>query len=773
MNNIFYQVKNALEPRLPDVLSELLPGGRVQGHEYVCASLEGGVGTSCSTNINTGKGSDFATGEAWGDIIALAAKVWDVKQYEAAKRLAEQYGVLRSVPMQKQQPAEFIPIVPIPATAPQPPQAHHQYGRPSKLWTYRNAQGQILQHIARFDTPQGKIILPLTYGKQGNIAKWMWKALSAPRPLYNLHKLAQTTKPILIVEGEKTADAAQVLFPNHTVITWSGGAQAVHKADWSVLQERNITLWPDHDQAGHKAMLEVAKILTPYTKNVRMVTLPSTLPEKWDLADNIPSHFDVNKALQEALPVADFLHRFSNIKTTDTPPPPHVDSDDLSLKSWPKFSWEACPGLLGDFVKLATCNSEADPAAVCITTLVRFAAEVYAFGEKQGPHIYVGETTHPPRLFAVICGNSSKARKGTSRYPVATLFGRDYCQEQDLRSWKVALPAKESGGPLSTGEGLAFHVREESDEERNRQQKNNPHLPLRDKADKRLLISDEEFATALSCIKREGNTLSMGIRCFWDSGDYAPLTKNNPITVKGAHINIITHITMQELALCLDEVQAVNGFGNRFLWICARRSKLVALPPRMPESEIAFMQRELWRLVGLAQNRGLMSMNAAALDMWKKIYPELSKEHNGFAGSIINRSEAQTLRLALVYALLDGQAVIAERHLQAALSLWNYAQESALYIFSDRSSDPLEEKVLSILKAGALTATELSNALQRHVPRERLQPVLQRLEAQRKITIIKEKGAGRPRTILTLNKGGEKSSLSEKSEKCEERRDYA
>ena len=54
MTSIFDQVKVALAPRLPEVLAELLPGGRVSGREYVCASLQGGAGTSCATNLETG-----------------------------------------------------------------------------------------------------------------------------------------------------------------------------------------------------------------------------------------------------------------------------------------------------------------------------------------------------------------------------------------------------------------------------------------------------------------------------------------------------------------------------------------------------------------------------------------------------------------------------------------------------------------------------------------------------------------------------------------------
>jgi hypothetical protein len=157
-------------------------------------------------------------------------------------------------------------------------------------------------------------------------------------------------------------------------------------------------------------------------------------------------------------------------------------------------------------------------------------------------------------------------------------------------------------------------------------------------------------------------------------------------------------------------------------------------------------------------------MSEEARTQWASIYSDLSREHSGLAGSIINRAEAQTLRLALIYALLDGQNTIRGQHLDAALALWRYAQESALYIFGDRSADPLEEKILEALQHGPLTATELSAVFCRNIPKERLRPVLQQMEAQRRITIAKEKGVGRPRVIISRH---EISGNNEKSENNE------
>lgn len=142
-----------------------------------------------------------------------------------------------------------------------------------------------------------------------------------------------------------------------------------------------------------------------------------------------------------------------------------------------------------------------------------------------------------------------------------------------------------------------------------------------------------------------------------------------------------------------------------------------------------------------------MTLTANALERWEGIYPEISKEHTGLAGNIINRGEAQTLRLALVYALLDGQERIDEPHLNAALAMWGYAQDSALYIFGDRAADPLELRVLALLDQGPLSATDLSRAFSGHMPKERLQPILQQLEAQRRISSPSRKTAAGPNSF--------------------------
>jgi hypothetical protein len=242
----------------------------------------------------------------------------------------------------------------------------------------------------------------------------------------------------------------------------------------------------------------------------------------------------------------------------------------------------------------------------------------------------------------------------------------------------------------------------------------------------------------------------MAIRVFWDSGDYTPLTKNNPVRVRGAHINLISHITKSELNAMLSSVNMMNGFANRILWICARRTNYVSLPKRMPTDRIADLQLRIWRLVAQAQALGEVAMTTDAKATWRRIYRELSQESPGIAGAIINRAEAQTLRLALVYALLDGKRSIDTPHILSALALWRYAAESAAFLFGENTVDPMEQKIVALLKMGSATATQIHRAFSGHASRERLQAALGSLEAANKIAVEKQPGRGRPCTMVSL-----------------------
>ncbi|GDY13395.1 hypothetical protein LBMAG53_22730 [Planctomycetota bacterium] len=190
---------------------------------------------------------------------------------------------------------ESDPVIPAHDQPPADLLARNRHRRaPDRTWLYRLADGTIPLVICRWNLPDGKKDLrQLTPRASG----WVWKGHPEPRPLYGLDQLAtRPDAPVLVVEGEKTSDAARRLVPGHVVITWPGGSQAVAKADWQPMAGRAVTLWPDADDPGRDAMAQVRDLLDPIAASVAVVDLDPVraalggiLPQGWDLADAPPT----------------------------------------------------------------------------------------------------------------------------------------------------------------------------------------------------------------------------------------------------------------------------------------------------------------------------------------------------------------------------------------------------------------------------------------------------------------------------------------------------
>ena len=80
---------------LPALLARWLPGGHREGHEFVARNPRRADRSpgSFKVNLRTGQWADFATGDAGGDVVSLAAYLFEMTQAEAARRVAEAVGV--------------------------------------------------------------------------------------------------------------------------------------------------------------------------------------------------------------------------------------------------------------------------------------------------------------------------------------------------------------------------------------------------------------------------------------------------------------------------------------------------------------------------------------------------------------------------------------------------------------------------------------------------------------------------------------------------------
>ncbi len=383
--------------------------------------------------------------------------------------------------------------------------------------------------------------------------------------------------------------------------------------------------------------------------------------------------------------------------------------------AWPApLDPAALHGLAGEMVTAIEPYSEADPAALLVHTLIGAGALV-------GPasHAMAGDALHPPRLFGVLVGETSRGRKGSAQRPI----------ERILRLADPSFAPLRVVEGLSSGEGLIWAVRDpiERVEQVGKGEDRHPELSLVDPgvADKRLLVVESEFSSPLHVAQRDGNTLTAVIRRAWDGGDLRTLTKTSPAVATGAHISIVGHITRAELLRCLDRTDLGNGFANRFLWLLVRRSKLLPDGEFVPEEVIRPLATRLARVAEWAAQGRLLRRDAEAAAVWKTVYGPLTEGRSGLLGAVTSRAEAQVLRLSVLYAILDMAPVMRPEHLLAALAVWRYAEASAESIFGDAIGDPIADSILTaIRRQGELSRTDIGNLLSRHADKNRIDGAL-------------------------------------------------
>jgi hypothetical protein len=264
--------------------------------------------------------------------------------------------------------------------------------------------------------------------------------------------------------------------------------------------------------------------------------------------------------------------------------------------------------------------------------------------------------------------------------------------------------------------------------------------------DKRLLVLEPEFAQTLKVLRREGNTLSPVVRQAWDSGALSVMTKNNAARATGTHISVLGHITRPELSKSLSDTDCFNGFANRFLWALVRRSKL--LPDGGNGVDLASLQQSVAKALVDAQLVEAMNRNSEARQLWHQLYPELTAERPGLYGAVVGRGEAQTLRLSMLYALLDGVGVIDVSHLKAATAVWRYCEASARLIFAEgqgETADPLEHLLLlTISREPGINRRGLHRAIGGHIPAREMVHALARLRDRGQVRCEMLATGGRP-----------------------------
>lgn len=265
-----------------------------RAHEYHgCCPFHDENTPSFTVSPQKGFFKCFGCGET-GDVIAFIQKYKNLTFQEAIKELGDPLNVgaiphggpKKASKKKIEKGPEWKHI--IPGVKNDTMFKHWVHGEPTKTWPYLNEKSELVGYACRFLLPDGKKeVLPLIFAEKEGHKQWMYRGFSKPRPLFNLNQISNNLKaPILIVEGEKTAAAAEELFPNTVVTTFPGGSNGIKHVEWSHLKGRTVVLWPDNDMPGFKAMHEVYKILKPLGCTTFWIKNPPMAKKGWDVADS-------------------------------------------------------------------------------------------------------------------------------------------------------------------------------------------------------------------------------------------------------------------------------------------------------------------------------------------------------------------------------------------------------------------------------------------------------------------------------------------------------
>lgn len=403
------------------------------------------------------------------------------------------------------------------------------------------------------------------------------------------------------------------------------------------------------------------------------------------------------------------------------------DSSNPYPLNTPTLTPEALHGLAGAVVQKIEPHTETHPAAVLMQLLVGLGNLI-----GRNPFFVIERDRHHCNLFAVIVGKSAKARKGTSWGHARNILRET---DPDWTNERIM-------GGLASGEGLIYELRD-------------PEGEVSPAKDKRLFLHESEFGGVLKVLQRDGNTLSAIIRNAWDTGTLRNLANSNrgkkgeSLRASDCHISIVGHITRDELGRLLSANDSANGFANRFLWAFSERTKQLPDGGAIEGVDFSSEIRGLQAAVRAARQRSEMKRTPEAGAYWREIYPALSDDRPGRWGDITSRAEAQTVRLSLLFALLDQADYIGIEHMRAAKALWDYCCDSARWAFAEGIYSTDARRILAFLKKEPATLAEISKRVfQKNASKERIQAGI--TEIRHLLAERTRDTAGRKATVYSL-----------------------
>lgn len=287
----FDRIKGIALSNIEMVLHRWLPGGKAVRGEYLCASIRGGAGESCSTSISKGTGGDFAGDERWGDPIDMVATIEGISQGEAAKKLEAFLGITEGTPtpppIQKQTEEEKR------ATAQQVSAVLWMEGEacpPTHPYLIKKQVN--VDNGVRYHPATGNLLIPLRDGQdilgvQRITATGEKKVNPGGRLSGCYHVIQGELDTVYICEGYATAMTVHMATGKTAVMAVSAGnLQAVGEKLAKMYPAARLVFAADNDQGGEKNPgIEMAEKAVRHLKRGQVIAPPFPEGQKGDWND--------------------------------------------------------------------------------------------------------------------------------------------------------------------------------------------------------------------------------------------------------------------------------------------------------------------------------------------------------------------------------------------------------------------------------------------------------------------------------------------------------
>jgi Protein of unknown function (DUF3987) len=356
-------------------------------------------------------------------------------------------------------------------------------------------------------------------------------------------------------------------------------------------------------------------------------------------------------------------------------------------------------GILGDITAAAAPTTEADPAGIYASLLAGTGVLI-----GPDPYVQVGNTRHPLLIWSLLLGRTGSGRKGEAT-GTSIIFFRE---AKPLTFRELAV----SG--LSSGEGVIERIADGKTD------------------DKRLLVTETEFASVMARSKREGSTLAAVQRQAWD-GDGLSVLNRTQLKASSSHIAIIGHITPHEFRMRLAEADMCGGTYNRYLPFYVERTRLLPIPQGVSRETRERLGLRLAQAIDQAASKGRIQLSSEAAQLWEaELYPEMTgtDDDDGAEAEFTRRAAPYCLRIGGMLAALDDRQLISKDDLTAAAATVRYSIASARYVLDGQARDPRLERIRRAVDAAGdmgLSRSAILGLFSRNLTKEVLDELLSQL----------------------------------------------